>query len=747
LPWLLTLAGNGHLGGPVARSAAMSLSANPSLLGKPLWEAPGALRMRLGGRGHRALKVSLGKSTPRLKSALGGPGQNGRHFLCLPMWKCAKPLRKILSAHQNPRRGAHEFAYTPVDLEATYSPPNAGFSPRDTTRDYNLDRQLELESRPDGRTVDNVYKPNGQLERVDHSQGSVTYTYDPVTAQLVSIASPSGQNISYVYDGDLLTMETWSGPVSATIARVYDNHFRMASRTINGGAAINFASDDDGLLLQIGDLVLTRDNANGFLTGTTLGSIADSYGYNAFGEVSSYAAQYLQAPLFQVSYTRDALGRITSKLETSNGITHLVSYEYDSAGRLKSVTTDGVFTSQYTYDLNGNRLSHATLTGTVTADYDSQDRLLRYGDDVFTWTHNGELETQVHVPTGDATTFLYDEFSNLRHVEMPNGDKLEYLVDARNRRIGKKVNGVVTQALLYEDQLRVAAELDGAGGVSSLFMYISSPNSPSHLMKAGSSYRVLKDQLGSPRLVADSSTGAVGQQLDFDEFGVVTMETPAGFQPFGFAGGLYDQHTKLVRFGGRDYDARTGRWVSKDRLRFGGGATNFYQYAGGDPINTVDPTGEIVPLWLGAILLANMVAAAVGSYANAMNMLCTMSPSSMAWHLERNRNQSGRCPQHRSECGAGDYCTWDKTAVLHCGMEDVRGCRGGDARGVQCVYDSDGNLVSTQECAGTYDYVAPMGVSEIESVLDAMEAFARTVGHTAADVLPYLACGNGPVAP
>ena len=27
-----------------------------------------------------------------------------------------------------------------------------------------------------------------------------------------------------------------------------------------------------------------------------------------------------------------------------------------------------------------------------------------------------------------------------------------------------------------------------------------------------------------------------------------------GFHPFGFAGGIYDQHTQLIRFGVRDYD-------------------------------------------------------------------------------------------------------------------------------------------------------------------------------------------------
>jgi RHS repeat-associated protein len=64
-----------------------------------------------------------------------------------------------------------------------------------------------------------------------------------------------------------------------------------------------------------------------------------------------------------------------------------------------------------------------------------------------------------------------------------------------------------------------------------------------------------------------------------------------GFQPFGFAGGLYDPDTKLVRFGARDYDAEVGRWTSKDPILFGGGQANLYVYVNGDPVNDNDPSG------------------------------------------------------------------------------------------------------------------------------------------------------------
>ena len=72
-------------------------------------------------------------------------------------------------------------------------------------------------------------------------------------------------------------------------------------------------------------------------------------------------------------------------------------------------------------------------------------------------------------------------------------------------------------------------------------------------------------------MVVDAATGVIAQRMDYDEFGLVTLDTNPGFQPFGFAGGLYDADTGLVRFGARDFDAVTGRWVLKDPSRFAGG--------------------------------------------------------------------------------------------------------------------------------------------------------------------------------
>jgi RHS repeat-associated protein len=135
------------------------------------------------------------------------------------------------------------------------------------------------------------------------------------------------------------------------------------------------------------------------------------------------------------------------------------------------------------------------------------------------------------------------------------------------------------------------AELDGSGNLVSRFVYASKGNIPDYMIKGGVTYRIISDHLGSPRLVVDVTSGAVAQRMDYDEFRQVITDTSPGFQPFGFAGGLYDRDTKLVRFGARDYDAEIGRWAAKDPIGFSGGDTNLYGYVLNDPVNLIDPNG------------------------------------------------------------------------------------------------------------------------------------------------------------
>ena len=154
------------------------------------------------------------------------------------------------------------------------------------------------------------------------------------------------------------------------------------------------------------------------------------------------------------------------------------------------------------------------------------------------------------------------------------------------------VSGSWEASVLYADGIHPIAELDGQGNVVETFVYGTRPNVPDLMIKGGVAYRIISDQLGSPVEVINTATGAVVEQITYDAWGNVTSDTNPGFQPFGFAGGLYDADTGLVHFGARDYDPVIGRWATRDPLGFAGGDTNLYGYALQDPVNLIDLKGK-----------------------------------------------------------------------------------------------------------------------------------------------------------
>ena len=493
-----------------------------------------------------------------------------------------------------PGRPVHTFSYTPVDMESEYLPPDVGFPPA-IPYSYNADRQLTKITRPDGQAIDLNYDTAGKLisitppPRRGRAGWGVAYSYNPATGNLETITAPDGGTLNYTWDGFLLTGTTWIGAITGSVTRTHNADLQVSNLTVNGDT-ISLAYDADSLLTQTGSLTIARDSQNGLVTDTVLGSITTSQAYSTFGEVSQFTASYGGSALLDVQYTRDNLGRVTGKTETVEGETHTYVYTFDPAGRLTEVKKDGAVVSQYTYDSNSNRVGAQRLCALVlrhghirSAGPAPLSHLLPLGGEgwvgvTYTYTANGELQSKADTATSQTTVFEYDLLGNLRSVVLSDNTLIEYLIDGRNRRIGKKVNGVLTQGFLYQDQLKPIAELDASGNVTARFVYGSKANVPEYMVKGGQTYRIITDHLGSPRLVVNASDGSVAQRMDYDEFGNVLQDTNPGFQPFAFAGGLYDSQTKLTRFGARDYDPEVGRWTAKDPIGFAGGDVNLYGY-------------------------------------------------------------------------------------------------------------------------------------------------------------------------
>ena len=473
-------------------------------------------------------------------------------------------------------------------LESFEAPIINGNSQNIESFGYSIDKQLNSFTKPNGSSLGYIYNDIGKLQNVtENSVVLKTYVRDRSTDQLTGINSASGINHSFSYDGFLLKSEMVSGELSGSYQLNYDNDFRLSSDQVSSGDLISYTYDDDSLLSSAGSSTYIYKSSNTQLESVNLGSLKTEMTYNQYGELETLSVTNTTTAqeIYSYSLTRDLLGRISVKDESISGISTQYIYDYDEFSQLKSVSKDSALISQFDYDANGNR----TLNNTEVTSYDIQDRVIASNGITYEFNSNGQLTSLGSVPSNK--TFEYDALGMLKKVVLPTSDIIEYVNDARDRRSVIKKNGIVQKAFIYQDQLNPVAELDGSGNIISRFVYGSKINVPEYMIKGGIEYKIISDHLGSVRLVVNASNGNILQRMDYDTWGKVLSDTNPGFQPFGFAGGIYDQDTGLVKFGARDYDPETGRWISKDPIKFDGGI-NLYAYCDNEPINCIDPTGR-----------------------------------------------------------------------------------------------------------------------------------------------------------
>lgn len=470
---------------------------------------------------------------------------------------------------------------------------------------------------------------------------NLAYQYDGKLPTKVTWSGDVSGSVSWNYDSNFSIQKETVAPApasgSAAFTFGYDNDQLLT-------CVSSSASDPCAPAIST-DLVLARSADHGLVTDITIGSSApntntlvehldysDAVGDDggadtdvtqnrAFGELRRQGLKVNGTESASIVYDaaterRDDEGRIRFKTETFAGIVTDIEYQYDERNRLDFVQT-GLVTESFGYDLNGNRTSYVPSNGiAMTGVYDDQDRLTSYGatagatvgDLTFAYGANGELRTK-SVKTAaapDVWTFGYDPSGNLVTVAKPGGITYTYLIDGRGRRVGKKEKiGTAAETIkkrwLYHDELNPVAELNAGGALVARYVYASRTNVPDLVIKGSKVYRLFSDQRGSPRLavnVADPTD--IPYRVDYSAFGKPVWKgtgvaaTPAfDWIPFGFAGGMYDPDTGLVRFGARDYDPNLGRWTSKDPSGMNGGQTNFYVYVGNDPVNHGDPNGKI----------------------------------------------------------------------------------------------------------------------------------------------------------
>jgi RHS repeat-associated protein len=487
-----------------------------------------------------------------------------------------------------PGRTAHGFSYDRGGLDTlSWAPKISGNDSTPTESHYDLDRRLTVVRLPSGDSLRVAYDTVGRLSSVASIGDTTGYLYDSVSRP--SILSRSGQSIAFSYDGSLPLSQAWTGAVTGAISTTWNSNFQPSSQTV-AGSLIAYTYDADGVPSKVGSLSLSRDPTSGLFAGDSLGSSIHRLGRNGHGELVADTVRNGGAILALTSFTRDSLGRILTKAESMNDVQTDWRYHYDLAGRLDSVWVNDALSAWFGYDSNGVRVSGTGSSGVVV---DAQDRQTAANGINYAYDENGQLVSRSGL--SGSTRYHYTKYGELISVVLPNGDSIAYTLDPLGRKIARSLNGVMTNRWLWDGSLRPVAEVDSLGNLLTQYVYGTRVNVPDYLIRAGTTFRIITDHLGSVRLVVNASTGDVVSSLDYDTWGNVSSSLNPSFQPFGFAGGFRDDATGLTQFGVREYLPELGLWTRKDPIGFNGGLANLYGYVGNDPVNGYDPTGKALP--------------------------------------------------------------------------------------------------------------------------------------------------------
>ncbi|HPW56069.1 MAG: hypothetical protein KA072_09840 [Thermoanaerobaculaceae bacterium] len=440
---------------------------------------------------------------------------------------------------------------------------------------YDAAGRLTSRLDPNGKTESFAYDGQGRLQRWTQRDGTViTYAYDNAS-RLTTVTMP-GQTVSYGYDaaGNVTSVTDGSGtttmtydlcgrrlgrtdPAGRTMAYAYTAAGRLRTLTYPDGHVVTYAHDAAGRLATATDwlgnqTVFQYDNASRVVQVTLPNGTKELSTYDAAGRLATRRSQTSTGTLIaSYTYTRDAVGRIASVERNEpaalESVDSLATFAYDAANRVLTATVDGVVTS-YAFDLRGNLTSKTGQGATTTYAYDALNRLVSVSDGVNT------------------TTYAYDGAGN-RVVKTHNGSTTGYVREGGT----------------------VYCTLDGSGAIQSynvfagLLLY--------SLDTAGTISVYHGDERGSVVAITDGS-GTVLQAYAYDPYGKVAAAAGALASPFRFVGkrGVLADENGLYHMQARYYDPDARRFVTEDPLGLAAGL-NLYAYAGGDPVNRVDPQG------------------------------------------------------------------------------------------------------------------------------------------------------------
>lgn len=371
-----------------------------------------------------------------------------------------------------------------------------------------------------------------------------------------------------------------------------------------------------------------RYNADGSLATTTLndGGIRNNLNYNSPGWPTRIDNQKADNSLVMeqsLAYTEDGYGGAEyyngniAKNSINYGtwenapLSYDYQYQYDKLGRLKVAQNSrneraslGVG-EPTTYDINGNL--ETLKQGERMNEYEyiqNTDKVngVSNGSEpqFYRYDANGNVKVASHRQISEIDYDPLTQLTTQIQVEGEVSKTVAFKYNGANQRVlktSRDSSGHPTATKLYVHGLN-DYPLSEVSDQS--VQYVYGIGGLLALVKDGKVYTILKDHLGSTRMVVDEA-GTVIAAFDYLPFGDlmgVAYGNPEIIS-YRYTGQEFDAELGLYNYRARFYDSRLGRFYATDpKSQF----ASPYLYAGNNPVIMVDPDGKFVFLAIGALV-------------------------------------------------------------------------------------------------------------------------------------------------
>lgn len=478
---------------------------------------------------------------------------------------------------------------------------------------YNADGMRRSVELPDAKSIKYQYNDLKQLVRIEDWIGRIKMQQDPEN-RLLRVVDQNDRVVSYQWDADRLSAIRYPDGKSAeykynekrqieccsyqdiTYTLEYGKDGRLNKRTSSEGVTTELKYNRAGYPVRIKHS--NRGSLEAFL----------GFQYDGCGRM------------------KEAVRRMGEQAE------HHYSYGYNSVGMLASVKKDESPAAVYSYDKFGNRVSS------------------REGNETTTFTYNRLNQLVSMKGEGEKRTCAYDRRGNLKDVFLNDEPVLKLSFNALNQIIGAespKGHAEYTYNGLFR---RTSAIYSGNGKtVKENYIYDytkGAENLLSRIVDLRSDNLLWCDEL----LLIDHEEG--WEQICLDErrsgilsFGKGLAAKPAVYGAFGaeadcttrmmsgFAGYSKDPITGLLHANQREYDPRSGRFISMDALAGMAAipyALNGYLYCFNDPVNAYDPTG-LIAAWLAGGIVGALVRTGTKFAGDVVKSVVSGKPQFSSW--------------------------------------------------------------------------------------------------------------------